>query len=54
MGRYRHSPGYVERVLADAGLQSEIAPVELCLVAGEPVAGLVVRATMVNHSWRHG
>ena len=23
-GRYRHSPGYLERVLADAGLQSEI------------------------------
>jgi predicted TPR repeat methyltransferase len=44
-GRYRHSPGYVEQVLADAGLQSEIVPAELRLEAGEPVAGLVVRAT---------
>ena len=47
-GRYRHSPGYVERVLADAGLRSEIAPAELRLEAGEPVAGLVVRATTVR------
>ena len=44
-GRYRHAPGYVEHVLADAGLQSEIVPAELRLEAGEPVAGLVVRAT---------
>lgn len=44
-GRYRHAPGYLERVLADAGLQPEIAPAELRLEAGEPVAGLVVRAT---------
>ena len=44
-GRYRHTPGYVERVLADAGLQSEIVPAELRLEAGEPVAGLVVRST---------
>jgi predicted TPR repeat methyltransferase len=41
-GRYRHSSGYVERVLAEAGLQPEIAPAELRLEAGEPVAGLVV------------
>jgi predicted TPR repeat methyltransferase len=47
-GRYRHSPGYVEQVLADAGLQSEIAPAELRLEAGEPVAGLVVRATTAH------
>ena len=44
-GRYRHSPDYLEGVLADAGLQSEIRPAELRLEAGEPVAGLVVRAT---------
>ena len=44
-GRYRHARGYVERVLADAGLRSEIVPAELRLEAGEPVAGLVVRAT---------
>jgi predicted TPR repeat methyltransferase len=47
-GRYRHSPGYLERVLADAGLQSEIVPAELRLEAGEPVAGLVVRATTAD------
>jgi len=43
-GRYRHSPAYLERVLAEAGLESEILPAELRLEAGEPVAGLVVRA----------
>jgi predicted TPR repeat methyltransferase len=44
-GRYRHSSDYLKRVLANAGLQSEIHPAELRLEAGEPVAGLVVRAT---------
>jgi predicted TPR repeat methyltransferase len=44
-GRYRHAPGYVERVLTDAGLAAEIVPAELRLEAGDPVAGLVVRAT---------
>jgi predicted TPR repeat methyltransferase len=44
-GRYRHTPGYVERVLADADLEPEILEAELRLEAGEPVAGLVVRAT---------
>ena len=44
-GRYRHASGYLERVLADAGLECEIVPAELRLEAGEPVAGLVVRAT---------
>ena len=44
-GRYRHAPGYVERVLAAAGFLPEIVPAELRLEAGEPVAGLVVRAT---------
>jgi predicted TPR repeat methyltransferase len=47
-GRYRHSHSYLERVLADAGLQSEIVPAELRLEAGEPVAGLVVQATKVH------
>jgi predicted TPR repeat methyltransferase len=44
-GRYRHAHAYVERVLADAGLQPEIVPAELRLEAGEPVPGLVVRGT---------
>jgi predicted TPR repeat methyltransferase len=44
-GRYRHAPHHVERALAAAGLRSEIIPAELRLEAGEPVAGLVVRAT---------
>jgi len=42
-GRYRHARPYVERVLAEAGLQSEVHPAELRLEAGEPVPGLVVR-----------
>ena len=36
---------YLERVLADADLRPEIVPAELRLEAGDPVAGLVVRAT---------
>ena len=44
-GRYSHAREYVERVLADAGLRPEIVPAELRLEAGDPVAGLVVRAT---------
>ena len=44
-GRYCHSRQYLERVLDDAGLQSEIAAAELRLEAGDPVPGLVVRAT---------
>jgi len=44
-GRYQHSSDYVERMLTDAGLQSEILPAALRREAGEPVAGLVVRAT---------
>jgi predicted TPR repeat methyltransferase len=47
-GRYRHARGYVGRVLADAGLQSEVAPAELRLEGGEPVAGLVVRASLAE------
>jgi len=42
-GRYRHARAYVERLLADASLRSEIVPAELRLEAGEPVPGLVVR-----------
>ena len=37
---------YLERVLADANLRPEIVPAELRLEAGDPVAGLVVRATV--------
>jgi predicted TPR repeat methyltransferase len=44
-GRYRHSRGYLERVLGEAGLTPELVPAELRMEAGEPVAGLVVRAT---------
>jgi hypothetical protein len=44
-GRYSHTRQYLERVLADANLRPEIMPAELRLEAGDPVAGLVVRAT---------
>lgn len=44
-GRYRHTRQYLERVLADAGLRSEIVPAELRLEAGDPVPGLVARGT---------
>ena len=44
-GRYRHSRAYLERVLRDAALRPEIVPAELRLEAGDPVPGLVVRAT---------
>jgi predicted TPR repeat methyltransferase len=44
-GRYSHTRAYVERVLAAAGLDVEIAGAELRLEAGTPVAGLVVKAT---------
>ncbi len=44
-GRYQHARRYVERVLADANLRSDITLAELRLEAGDPVAGLVVRAT---------
>jgi predicted TPR repeat methyltransferase len=43
-GRYRHTRRYVERVLSDASLLPEIVSAELRLEAGDPVAGLVVRA----------
>ena len=44
-GRYRHTRQYLERVLANANLRSEIVPAELRLEAGDPVRGFVVRAT---------
>jgi predicted TPR repeat methyltransferase len=44
-GRYAHSRAYVERLLAGAGLASEIAEAHLRMESGTPVAGLVVRAT---------
>ena len=44
-GRDEHARRYVERVLADANLRSDITLAELRLEAGDPVAGLVVRAT---------
>ena len=44
-GRYRHTRQYLERVLADASLRSEIVPAELRLEAGDPVPGLVARGT---------
>jgi predicted TPR repeat methyltransferase len=44
-GRYCHSREYLERVLAEANLRPEIVPAELRLEAGDPVPGLVVRAT---------
>jgi len=44
-GRYSHSRHYLERVLAEANLRPEIVPAELRLEAGDPVPGLVVRAT---------
>ena len=44
-GRYSHTRQYLERVLADANLRPEIVPAQLRLEAGDPVPGLVVRAT---------
>jgi predicted TPR repeat methyltransferase len=43
-GRYCHARGYVERLLACAGLQSKIIPADLRTEAGAPVPGLVIRA----------
>jgi predicted TPR repeat methyltransferase len=44
-GRYSHARAYVERRLAGAGLQPEIAEADLRMESGAPVAGLVIRAT---------
>jgi predicted TPR repeat methyltransferase len=43
-GRYSHSDEYVHRVLEAAGLSAHIQRADLRTEAGEPVAGLVVRA----------
>ena len=42
--RYSHARAYVERLLAAARLQGEIAHAELRMESGAPVAGLVIRA----------
>jgi predicted TPR repeat methyltransferase len=44
-GRYRHARAYLDHVLANANLEPAIVPAELRLEAGDPVPGLVVRAT---------
>ena len=44
-GRFSHAERYVEGVLAGAGLQASIAAAELRMEGGEPVHGLVIRAT---------
>ena len=44
-GRYGHTRGYIEQLLANAGLGSHIVHAELRTEAGAPVAGLAVRAT---------
>jgi predicted TPR repeat methyltransferase len=44
-GRYRHSREYIERTLAGVGLKPRLEAAELRLEAGDPVRGLVVRAT---------
>jgi predicted TPR repeat methyltransferase len=41
-GRYRHTREHVRAVFSETNLDVEIAPAELRLEAGEPVAGLVV------------
>ena len=44
-GRYGHARTYVERLLAESGLEPTIGHADLRMEAGVPVAGLVVRAT---------
>ena len=44
-GRYCHAREYLDRVLTEANLEPLIVPAELRLEAGDPVPGLVVRAT---------
>lgn len=43
-GRYSHSDEYVRGALEDAGLSADIRRADLRMEAGEPVAGLVIRA----------
>ena len=52
-GRYSHTREYLARVLADANLQPEIVSAELRLEAGEPVPGLVARATKATGDGMH-
>jgi len=47
-GRYSHARGYVERLLAGAGLACEIAHADLRMESGTPVAGLVIRAAKLS------
>jgi predicted TPR repeat methyltransferase len=44
-GRYTHTRGYLERVLRQAGFQSEIVRAELRMEGGLPVRGFAVRAS---------
>ncbi|MFL5853426.1 MAG: tetratricopeptide repeat protein, partial [Solirubrobacteraceae bacterium] len=44
-GRYRHSREYIERTMAGVRLTPQLEAAELRLEAGDPVRGLVVRAT---------
>ena len=44
-GRYSHGAVHVARLLASAGLQSQIVEAELRMEAGAPVPGLVIRAS---------
>jgi predicted TPR repeat methyltransferase len=52
-GRYSHSREYVLGVVAEAGLWAHIQKADLRMEAGEPVVGLVVRATK-NPPGDHG
>ena len=52
-GRYSHSDEYVHRALETVGLSSEVRRADLRMEAGEPVAGLVVRAAK-NSRRDHG
>ena len=47
-GRYSHSDEYVPAVLEKAGLSAHTQLADLRNEAGEPVAGLVVRAAKVD------
>jgi predicted TPR repeat methyltransferase len=44
-GRYRHRREHLQDVLEGVGLRAEMTSAELRLEAGEPVSGLVVKAT---------
>jgi predicted TPR repeat methyltransferase len=44
-GRYSHGQAYVEQLLESLGLRSTVMHAELRMEAGQPVAGLVIRAS---------